>query len=114
MKKVEAIIRPTKIRDVLAALKEVGVTGINVIATKGQGRGERFPVRSSMGVVLYTAEYNALCTIITVVDDHLLNAVISSITTAAGTGNKGDGKIFISTIDDVVDINTKRSGIHAL
>ena len=62
----------------------------------------------------YIAEYNSRNYLFTVVEDGLVDKVISAIADAAGTGSVGDGKIFVTKIDDAVDIGSKQKGIHAI
>jgi len=66
------------------------------------------------GARSYTAEFNTKNYVFTVVDDSLVDKVISAIIDAAGTGSAGDGKIFVTTIDDAIDIGSKQKGVHAI
>ncbi len=110
MKRIEAIIKEDKLSSVVVALKEVGVGGLTVTRSQGRGAGERPQIRAARGTATFTAEFNNTCTIITVVDDSKLDAVVSSIISAAKTGSKGDGKIFVSTIDEAYDIGSAEKG----
>jgi len=71
-------------------------------------------VESSRGTTRHIAEYNEVDSIVTVVDESNADAVIIAIINAAGTGSKGDGKIFVSTVNDVIDIGSKQKGSIAL
>ena len=108
MKKIEVIVPSEKRSSVVTAILEAGAGGVIVAETKGRGSGERPTVRGSRGTATYVAEYNKTDTVTTVVDDSKLDSVVSAIMNAAHTGSKGDGKIFVSTIDDAYDIATKQ------
>jgi len=110
MKRIEAIIKEDKISSVIVALKEVGVGGLTVTRSQGRGSGERPQIRGARGTATFTAEFNNTNTVIIIVDDSKLDAAVSSIISAAKTGNKGDGKIFVSTIDEAYDIGSAEKG----
>lgn len=114
MKRIEAFIRVEKCRPVIEALKNTGITGVTIHNARGQGKGARPVVSGLKGTARFVAEFNSTNSIITVVDDSQVDQVITAIVNAAGTGSHGDGKIFISTIDETVDIGTKRKGVSAL
>ncbi len=114
MKKIEALVPSDKLREVKEAIKKSGSGGLLVVAGKGQGKGERPEVSGQRGTGRHIAEYNAIESVMTVVDDSIADAVVSAITNAASTGNKGDGKIFITSVDEVVDIGSKKKGTDAL
>src|SRR5277367_2259563 len=108
MKKIEAIIKPFKLEEVKDALAEVGVQGMTVIEVKGFGRqkGHTESYRGSE----YTVDFLPKVKIEVVVDDSLANQAIDAIVQAARTGKIGDGKLFISTLDEVVRIRTAEKG----
>ena len=108
MKKVEAIIKPEKVRAVLSALKEVGITGVTVVSARGQGRGTRPLLRDSKGMPLHTAEYNIMNSVITIVNDSMVDTVMAAITKVAVSGSKGSGKVFVFPVDEVMDLETGR------
>lgn len=108
MKRVEAVIRADQLSKVVDALKGVGVGGLTISKSQGQGAGERPQVAGSRGTATYIAEYATSNTVLTVVDDSKVDSVVSAIANAASTGKKGDGKIFVSTIDEAMDIATKQ------
>jgi len=114
MKQVHTIVQSDKRGAVIDALEKVGVGGITVFPANGRGRGQRPMVEQARGTGRHIAAFNSLDSIITVVDDSKVDAIISAITGAASTGSKGDGKIFISTIDETVDIGSKEKGAQAL
>jgi len=104
MKKIEAIIRPFKLEDVKIALVNSGIVGMTVSEVRGFGRqkgqGERY--RGSE----FTVEFLQKLKVEVVVEDEKVNSVIDAIAEAAKTGEIGDGKIFITSIDSVVRIRT--------
>ena len=112
MKNIGAVITSEKVGMVVDALK-IGVGGFTVLDAKGRGKGKRSQLAGSRGTGSYTAEFNTK-NYVFIVDDSLVDKVISAIIDAAGTGSTGDGKIFITTIDDAIDIGSKQKGVHAI
>lgn len=112
MKKIEAIIKPFKLDEVKAALAEIGVEGMTVIEAKGFGRqkGHTEIYRGSE----YTVDFLPKIKIETVVADHLVDPAVSAIVAAAKTSKIGDGKIFVSTIDEAVRIRTEEKDEKAV
>jgi len=112
MTKVEAIIRPSKLDDVKDALDGIGIKGITVISCMGAGkqRGRTQYYRGQEYVVNLLDKTK----IEAVVSDDRVEAVIDAITKAAFTGEIGDGKIFLTRIDDAVRIRTGERGDIAL
>ena len=107
MKKIEAIVLPSKEKDIVDALQKTGIGGLTILSGKGRGKGCR-NVKPGLG--RYIERYNDVLTFVVVVDDSKVDEVVSIITEASHTGSLGDGKIFISTIDEIVDITTKQKG----
>jgi nitrogen regulatory protein P-II 1 len=112
MKKVEAIIKPFKLDDVKDALHEVGVTGMTVTEVKGFGR-QKGHTELYRGAE-YVIDFLPKVKIETVVEDAQLDNVIDAIATAARTGRIGDGKIFVTAIDEAIRIRTGEQGSDAL
>lgn len=112
MKKIEAIIKPSKLTEVKEALGVVGCQGLTVTEVKGFGRqkGHKEVYRGAEYVVEFLPKVKIE---IVVDDDHLENAVKAIMDTAA-TGNIGDGKIFILPVDEAVRIRTGETGSTAL
>jgi len=112
MTKVEAIIRPGKLDDVKDALDEIGIKGITVINCMGAGkqRGRTQYYRGAEYVVNLLDKTK----IETVVSDDVVEKVVEAITTAARTGEIGDGKIFLTKLSDAVRIRTGERGDVAL
>jgi nitrogen regulatory protein P-II 1 len=111
MKKVEAIIAPEKLSVVNDALKGVGVSGVLVENGKGRGAGKR---EAGHARGYYLPQFHSRTSIMTVVEDSKVDAVVNAILSKASTGSPSDGKIFISTVDDAVDIGSKRKGTGAV
>jgi nitrogen regulatory protein P-II 1 len=114
MKRVEAIIAAERLNDVNDALKRAGVTGATVLDAKGRGKGEKPALESGRGTRRLPAEFSVRANIITVVEDSEVDKVIKAILDVASTGSPGDGKIFVSTVSDAVDIGSKKHGQAAL
>jgi nitrogen regulatory protein P-II 1 len=112
MKKVEAIIRPFKLDDVREALTEIGVKGMTLTEVKGYGRqkGHTEIYRGSE----YQIDFLPKISVEVVVADEFANKVVETILKVARTGQVGDGKIFVSTIDEVIRIRTEESGEDAI
>lgn len=92
---------------VISAIIQAGAGGVTIAETRGRGSGERPMIGGARGTARYIAEYARTDTITTIVDDSILDSVVRAIINAAHTGKKGDGKIFVSTIDETYDISTK-------
>lgn len=114
MKKVEAIIQEDKLGVVVDALKSSDITGVTIIQSRGIGAGERPVLGGSRGTSKFVAAFNRLATIVTIVDDQKVSSVVTAIMDAAHTGVAGDGKIFITNIEEAFDIATKQSGKHII
>jgi len=112
LKKVEAIIKPFKLDDVKEALSEIGVQGMTVSEVKGFGRtgGKKEVYRGSAYVVDFVPKVK----IEIIVPNDSVQQVVTVITEAARTGKIGDGKIFITTIDEVIRIRTGETGEDAI
>jgi len=114
MKRVEAVIATEKVSAVNDALKKAGVGGVTVLDGKGRGAGSREQVSAARGTGFYVPEFHSRTSIMTVVDDSKVDAAINAILGAASTGSPGDGKIFVSTVEDAVDIGSKKRGSGAV
>ncbi len=112
MKKIEAIIRPFKLEDVKIALVNSGIVGMTVSEVRGFGR-QKGQVERYRGSE-FTVEFLQKLKVEVVVDDEKVNSVIEAIAEAAKTGEIGDGKIFITSIDSVVRIRTGDKDEEAL
>jgi nitrogen regulatory protein P-II 1 len=112
MKKLEAIIKPFKLDDVKEALHGIGIQGLTVIEVKGFGR-QKGHTELYRGAE-YVVDFLPKVKIELVLEDGLVERAIEAIQQAAFTGRIGDGKIFISTIDEVVRIRTGERGASAI
>jgi len=112
MKKVEAIIKPFKLDDVKEALGEVGVQGMTVTEVKGFGRtgGKREVYRGSAYVVDFVPKVK----VEVVVPESLVVQVLDAVEKAAQTGRIGDGKIFVTPVEEAVRIRTGERGEDAI
>jgi len=112
MKKIEAIIKPFKLDEVKEALHDVGIQGITVLEAKGFGR-QKGHTELYRGAE-YVVDFLPKVKIEVVVEDMMADQVVEAIQNAAKTGRIGDGKIFISTIDQAIRIRTGETGGEAI
>lgn len=112
MKKIEAIIRPHKAEEVREALLEAGIRGMTIMEVHGIGRqkGHTEVYRGSE----YKIDFLPKMKIEVVVPDKVLEKAVSTIVKAAKTGEVGDGKIFVSNIEDAIRVRTEEAGESAL
>jgi nitrogen regulatory protein P-II 1 len=112
MKKIEAIIRHFKLEDVKNALTERGASGMTISEVRGFGR-QKGHTEMYRGTE-YTIDFVPKVKLELVVDDDKLQAMLETIVKASHTGQIGDGKIFVSSLDDVIRIRTGETGADAL
>ena len=112
MKKIEAIIKPFKLDEVKEALQEIGLQGITVIEAKGFGR-QKGHTELYRGAE-YVVDFLPKVKIEVVLGDDMLRKALEAIQKAAKTGRIGDGKIFISTIEEAIRIRTGETGADAI
>ncbi len=112
MKKIEAIIKPFKLDEVKEALQDVGIQGLTVIEAKGFGR-QKGHTELYRGAE-YIVDFLPKVKIEVVLEDEQLEAAIEAIVDAARTEKIGDGKIFVSTIEQAIRIRTGEEGVEAL
>ena len=112
MKKIEAIIKPFKLDDVKEALQEIGIQGLSVIEVKGFGR-QKGHTELYRGAE-YVVDFLPKVKIEVALDDDQVEPAIAAIIEAAKTDKIGDGKIFVSTIEQAIRIRTGESGSEAL
>ena len=112
MKKIEAIIKPFKLEEVKDALADLGIEGMTVSEVKGFGRqkGHTEIYRGSE----YTVDFLPKIKIEVVLADSLLESAFSSIVKAAKTGKIGDGKVFVSPVEEAIRIRTDETGEKAV
>jgi nitrogen regulatory protein P-II 1 len=110
--KIEAIVRPERLDEVKSALDELGITGLTVIEVRGSGK-QRGYVHHYRGAE-YTVNLLDKIKIETIIPDSQIDDVIKAITTAARTGEVGDGKIFVFPVADAVRVRTGERGEDAV
>jgi nitrogen regulatory protein PII len=112
MKKLEAIIKPFKLEDVKESLAEIGIQGMTVTEVKGFGRqkGHTEIYRGSE----YTVDFLPKVKIEVVIDDERADEVAAAIVKSANTGKIGDGKVFISNVEQAIRIRTGETGVDAV
>ena len=112
MKKIEAIIRPFKLDDVREALSEIGVRGMTLTEVKGSGRqkGHTELYRGSE----YKIDFLPKIKVEIIANDSMVDNIVATIIKAAKTGQVGDGKIFVSPVQDVIRVRTEESGEDAI
>lgn len=102
MKRIETVVQSEVSRKVVKAIRDTGVGGVTLIESLGQGAGDRPEIGGKQ------IEFNSTDVIITVVNDSEVDSVVSAIIDTAHTGQKGDGKIFVSNVEESFDISTKQ------
>ena len=112
MKKIEAIIKPFKLEEVKDALSEIGIEGMTVSEVKGFGRqkGHTEIYRGSE----YTVDFLPKIKLEVVIGDDRVEAALTAIIKAAKTGKIGDGKLFVSAVEQVIRIRTEEKGSSAV
>jgi nitrogen regulatory protein P-II 1 len=112
LKKIKAVIRPFKLEEIKIALVNIGILGMTVSEVRGFGRqkGQTERYRGSE----YTVEFLQKAQIEVVVEDEQVDKAVQEIVSVARTGEIGDGKIFISTVDDIMRVRTGETGLEAL
>ena len=108
MKRIEAIVQSEISRQVVSAIRSKGVGGVTLIESLGQGAGDRPEIGGKQ------IEFNSTDVIITVVNDSQLDSIVSVIMDTAHTGEKGDGKIFITNVEESYDISTKQKSSETI
>ena len=112
MKKIEAIIKPFKLDEVKEALHEIGLQGITVIEAKGFGR-QKGHTELYRGAE-YVVDFLPKVKLEVVLADSLLERAVEAIQSAAHTGRIGDGKIFVTTVEQAIRIRTGETGDDAM
>ena len=102
MKRIEAIVQSEISKNVVNAISKAGVGGVTLIQSLGQGAGERPEIGG------HKIEFNSTDIIVTVVQDSMVQSVVEAIIETAHTGEKGDGKIFVTNVEESYDISTKK------
>ena len=108
MKRIETVVQSEISRKVVKAIRETGVGGVTLIESLGQGAGDRPEIGGRQ------IEFNSTDVIITVVNDSEVDSVVSMIMDTAHTGQKGDGKIFVTNVEESFDISTKQKSTERI
>lgn len=108
MKRIEAIVQSDVSKQVIKEIRKIGVGGVTLIQSLGQGSGERPEIGGRQ------IEFNSIDVIVTVVHDSEVNLVVSAIMNIAHTGQKGDGKIFVTNVEEAYDISTKEKSTELI
>lgn len=106
MKRIDAMVQTMKRSKVVDAILKAGAGGVTVAETRGKGQGDRPLVGGARGTAKYVAEYNRTDTITAIVEDSKVDAIVRAIINVTRTGSKGDGKIFVSPVEDAYNIST--------
>jgi nitrogen regulatory protein P-II 1 len=114
MKKIEAVVPSARLDKAFAALKELNLGGLTYYDSKGRGQIPPPEIHSGRGTGTYRPEFNVNATIVIVTDESMVNKVIDKILESTSTGLTGEGKIFVSDVDDVIDIGSRQRGKDAL
>lgn len=114
MKKIEAVVPAARLESAFAALGELGLGGFTYYESKGRGQIPRPEIHSGRGTSTYRPEFNVNATIVVVTEDSMADSVISKILDSTSSGLAGEGKIFVSDLDEVIDIGSKQRGEGAL
>ncbi len=112
MKKIEAIVKPFKVDDVKEALSEIGIQGLTITEVKGFGR-QRGHTESYRGAE-YIVDFLPKMKIEVIVSDEIAGRVIEAVLAAARTGRIGDGKIFVTNVEETIRIRTGERGEGAI
>ncbi len=113
MKRIEAIIRPSKVTQVCASLEKVGYSGVTISDVEGHGNQKGTTERSIRGVI-HRMPFVEKKRVVLVVKDKEVDSILKAIREAVCTGKIGDGKIFVSSIDDAMRIRTGETGEAAV
>lgn len=108
MKRIEAIVQSEISKQVVNAIRKIGIEGVTLVQSLGQGEGERPEIGGQQ------IEFNSTDIILTVVPDSKVQSVINEIFKIAHTGEKGDGKIFVTNVEESYNISTKEKDTERL
>ncbi|MFL6503564.1 MAG: P-II family nitrogen regulator [Nitrososphaera sp.] len=114
LKKIEAVVPAARLESAFASLKELDLGGFTYYDSRGRGQIPRPQIHSGRGTSTYRPEFNVNATIVVVAKDSMVDSVISNILDSTSSGLAGEGKIFVSNVDDVIDIGSKQRGEDAL
>jgi nitrogen regulatory protein P-II 1 len=111
-KKIEAIIREDKVSDVMAALNDIGIVGMNIFEVRGHGRQGGIQLVGRAGT--YQVNMLPKIQINIVLNERNLEAAVEAILKSAYTGETGDGIIFVTSVEDIIRVRTRERGLDAM
>jgi nitrogen regulatory protein P-II 1 len=114
LKKIEAVVPVARLESAFTALRELNLGGFTYYESRGRGQIPRPEIHSGRGTGTYRPEFNVNSTIVVVVNDSMADKVIEKILESTSTGLAGEGKIFVSDVDEVIDIGSQQRGEGAL
>jgi nitrogen regulatory protein PII len=114
LKKIEAVVPAARLESAFSALRELNLGGFTYYDSKGRGQIPHPEIQAGRGTRTYRPEFNVNATIVVVTNDSMADKVIEKILESTGTGLAGEGKIFVSDVDEVIDIGSKQRGEGAL
>jgi nitrogen regulatory protein P-II 1 len=114
LKKIEAVVPAARLESAFAALRELDLGGFTYYDSKGRGQIPRPEIHSGRGTGTYRPEFNVNATIVIVVKDSMADKVIEKLLESTSSGLAGEGKIFVSDVDEVIDIGSNQRGEGAL
>ena len=114
MKKIEAVVPAARLESAFAALAELDLGGFTYYDSRGRGQVPRPEIHAGRGTSTYRPEFNINSTIVVVTKDSMVDSVISKILDSTSSGLAGEGKIFVSDVDEAVDIGSKQRGEGAI
>jgi nitrogen regulatory protein P-II 1 len=114
MKKIEAIVPHSRLDKAFSALKGLDIGGLTYFDSKGRGQIPTPELHSGRGTSTYRPEFNVNDMIVLVVRDSVVDLIVDKILSSTSTGLAGEGKIFISDIEDAVDIGSNKRGEEAI
>src|SRR5215208_6958549 len=110
LKKIEAVVPTARLEDAFQALGELSLGGLTYYESKGRGQIPRPEMHSGRGTSTYRPEFNVNATVVIIVKDSVVDKVVEKILSSTSTGLAGEGKIFVSDVDDAIDIGSKQRG----
>jgi nitrogen regulatory protein P-II 1 len=114
LKKIEAVVPAARSESLFSALRELDLGGFTYYDSKGRGQIPRPEIQSGRGTGTYRPEFNVNATVVVVAKDSMADKVIEKILESTSTGLAGEGKIFVSDVNEVIDIGSGQRGEGAL
>ena len=114
LKKIEAIVKTDKVGEVTDAMRKAGAKGVSITQTKGQGSAERPMIRGGRGTTQYRAEFNIMNSVMTLADDLQVPTIVKAIANSARTEGAGAGIIYVTNVEDIINISSLERDSSAL